>query len=536
MGRRAARLLPAAVAAALVAPLAGHVPAGAAPAPTAASMFPGCASPSPSVNVEVGVVACQEMRSSDLGGLTAFSYYVPPACAPAPGRRCPVLYLLHGFGGDYTSMLGTASHPSAWVAALDSEPAVSPYDTPTPWTEADPSTWVPASPLDMILVAPDGRTTPGGYGPAPGFDGYWADWNPRYAKGGDEQTYDTPAPRFADFVAYELPAYVDAHFPVGRGRDWQALAGTSLGGYGSYAIGLLHPDLWSSIGAVSGIMNILLLPGLDPSSARSPVGVSPPAPVPYEQLPGHLVPLADVPGPLQDFAVATYAFGDPTSDQAYYRGNQPRDLAFNALAHASDGQQSLYIRGFSNDAVPRQASDFANPSGYLTAQAFEALVLTTNQELNAAFDDEGVSYHYELHPGIHEDAYWNPWLRSQEEAQYARLLHPGGGGNPPPPPAVFSYRSIFRDFTVWGWHVQVQRADVEFLQLSGVSCSGFTLRGTGTVTVTVPAACGTGFDGSRTVPVDLGPSMPLDAQGTADALPVYGRTVTVALQPLRPSP
>jgi hypothetical protein len=248
------------------------------------------------------------------------------------------------------------------------------------------------------------------------------------------------------------------------------------------------------------------------------------------------VPLADVPGPLQDFAVATYAFGDPTSDQAYYRGNQPRDLAFNALAHASDGQQSLYIRGFSNDAVPRQASDFANPSGYLTAQAFEALVLTTNQELNAAFDDEGVSYHYELHPGIHEDAYWNPWLRSQEEAQYARLLHPGGGGNPPPPPAVFSYRSIFRDFTVWGWHVQVQRADVEFLQLSGVSCSGFTLRGTGTVTVTVPAACGTGFDGSRTVPVDLGPSMPLDAQGTADALPVYGRTVTVALQPLRPSP
>lgn len=485
--------------------------------PTAASMFPGCASPASTINITIGTVACQEMPTADLGGVTAFSYYVPPACASSARRRCPVLYLLHGFGGDYTSMLGTAKSPTAWVAALDRQPPVSPYDTSTPWTESDPAKWVPAPALDMVLVAPDGRTTPGGYGPGPGYDGYWANWNPRYAAGGNAQTYGTPAPRFADFVAYELPSYVDAHFQVGQGRDSQALAGTSLGGYGSYAIGLLHPDLWSSIGAVSGIMNILLLPGLDPTKTTSPVGVS--APVPYQQIPGHLVPLADVPGPLQDFAVATYAFGDPSADQAYYRGNQPRDLAFNALAFTAAGKQSLSIRGFSNDAIPREASDFTNPSGYLTAQAFEALVLASNQELNAAFNDEGVSYQYELHPGIHEDAYWNPWLRSQEVAQYDTFLHPA------PPPKSFSYRTISTNFSVWGWRVQVQRPAVEFLQMTDVSCSGFTVRGSGTVVVTPPATCG-----SNAVKVNLGPSSPADAQGTADSTPVYGTTVTVRLR------
>src|SRR4051794_37127149 len=50
--------------------------------------------------VAVGVVACRTMPSADLGGTTAFSYFVPPGCA---AHRCPTLYLLHGFGGDLTS-------------------------------------------------------------------------------------------------------------------------------------------------------------------------------------------------------------------------------------------------------------------------------------------------------------------------------------------------------------------------------------------------------------------------------------------------
>src|SRR5205823_685858 len=84
----------------------------------------------------------QELTSPALGGTTAFSYFVPPACAPASGRRCPVLYLLHGFGGDYTSMLGTAAHPSAWVASVGSGPPVDPHRVADPWNYSDPAHWV----------------------------------------------------------------------------------------------------------------------------------------------------------------------------------------------------------------------------------------------------------------------------------------------------------------------------------------------------------------------------------------------------------
>ena len=503
----------------------------------AAAMFPGCRPvTSTRLPVVVGRITCVQTTSRLLGGTTAFSYYVPPACAPARSRKCPTLYLLHGFGGDYTSMLGTAKAPTAWVAALDHAPPTPPEDSPTPWTESDPTQWKPASALDLVLVAPDGRTTPGGYGPRAGLDGYWADWNPRYAAGGDEATYPTPAPRFASYVVDELIPYVESNLPVGRGRDWRALAGTSLGGYGSYAIGLEHPDYWASLGAVSGIMNILLLPGLDPDPGGGTGGVSAPASVAYTPLPGHLLPLSAAPGPAADFAAATYAFGDPSADQAYYRGYQPVDLAYNALAFSGrDGHrtQSVYLRGFSNDALPRQAADVASPPDYLVAQGFEALVLATNVELNHAFDDLGVTYAYQRHPGIHEDAYWNPWLREQEVAQYQHLAHAGGGGSPPPAPSSFDYRTVDTDFSVWGWHVHAQRPDIEFLEMTSTSCTGVTLQGTGKVTVTVPEACHTGWHSQRTFTVDLGPASPIDAPAGADATPAYGRSVVVHLTPIR---
>src|SRR5581483_7856024 len=165
-------------------------------------------------------------------------------------------------------------------------------------------------------------------------------------------------------------------------------------------------------------------------------------------------------------------------DGAYYRGRMPVDLARNAHARAH-GVQSVMIRGFSNDTIPRTAADVTSFPGYEVAQAFEDLVFVTNQELNHSFADEGVRQHYELHPGIHADEYWNPWLREQVVAQYAALRHADGSGHPPPAPTVFDYRSTATSFAVWGWHVRVTRPTIEFLNLDDVSCSGLTLRGSG---------------------------------------------------------
>lgn len=433
----------------------------------------------------VGVVTCRREPAPDLGGTTAFSYFVPAGCAR---RRCPTLYLLHGFGGDLTSMLGTARDPSAWVAALDSEPAVSPYRTPTPWKYADQAKWKPAAPLDLVLVAPDGRTVPGGYGPGPLLDGFWVDWNPRYGRGGDRQSYPSPPPRFASYVVDELVPFVERHLHVARGRASRILDGESLGGYGSYAIGLTHPDRWASIGADSGIMNILLAPGL------ADLG---PLPDGLPDLLGGTVPLNGLPGTAQDVAVVLYAFGDPAADEGYYLARQPVDLALNAAAFAR-GRQSLMIRGFSNDTLPRVSADLSLP-GYLTAQAFEDLVLPTNVEMNQAFAAAGVRQHYELHPGIHEDRYWNPWLRAQLVAQYAVVRHADGGGAPPPVPTRFSYLSGARSFGVWGWRVRDRDERPGMLTITDASCRGLTLRGTGEVTVRPAPRCD-----ARDVRVELG--------------------------------
>ena len=487
---------------AVIAALAAVV-AGVAPVPGhAAGPYDGCAGPGS--DVQIGVVACQTLPSKALGGTTAFSYYVPPACRD---QRCPTLYLLHGFGGDLHSMLGTTETPSGWITALTKAPA-----------------------LPVVLVAPDGRTVPSGYGPGAALEGFWADWNPRYAKDGDSPRYDTPAPRFAAELTDELVPYVEARFPVGHGREWRSLAGTSLGGYGSYAIGLQHPDFFASIGAVSGIMNILLLPGLDASAGGGSGGVAPPAQLPATSVPGVAgasAPLNALPEQARGFAVATYAFGDPSVDQSYYRGHMPRDLAINAHALQvvkSKATQSLVVHGFSNDAVPRQASDFSNPPGYFGAQAFEAIVLVSNIEQNQAFADAGVQQHYEMHPGIHSDVYWDPYLRGQIEAQYAAMRHPDGGGNPPPLPTAFDYRSTAARFAVWGWRVAVRRTASEFTDLTDVTCAGLTIRGTGDVTVTPPPRCH-----AAAVTVHLGPGMPTDAPAGTDEAPVYGNVAHVHL-------
>ena len=509
-----------------------------------AEEFAGCAPPPAApgpIALTVGAVACQLVDASDtIGGVTAFSYYVPPACDPAiePRRTCPVLTLLHGFGGTWQSEAGATDRPSAKVLSLFSEPPVDPYAVSDPWNYSDTSQWVPADPLDFIVIAPHGRTIEGGFGPVGGLDSFYTNWNPRYAladEGNPDGVYDGPPPRFDDFIARDLIAFVEERFvTAGRGREWRALQGTSLGGYGAYALGLKHPDVWASIGSVSGAHNFLFAPWLNPSTTvpSDGAGVGIPG-VPYARLPGAgpRVPIASLPEQMQGFAVSFYAFGDPAADHAFYRGNMPRDLAMNARAHNGDAQ-SLALRGFVNDAIPRTAADIADFPGYLVAQAFEGIVLTMNVGMELAFDDEGVEREFEIHPGLHSGRYWNAFLRAQMEAQYAAVRHWDGTGSPPAAPDRFDYRTVATAFDVWGWRFEVDRDPVEFLTLRRVSCDGLSLQGTGLVTVHVPASCGTGFNGEADLTVDLGGGHPIDEPLGLGALPIYGTARTITLTPL----
>jgi len=275
-------------------------------ADTAEALFDDC---QPAMRTDT--IACRTMTSALVGDgvTTAFSYYLPSACSAS--SPCPVLYLLHGFGGDYHSMLGTAAKPSGWVRSLDSGPPVDPRQVADPWNYSNPDDpdhrWIPLEPIRFILVAPHGRTVPGGYGPAR--------ISTASGRTGTRATLPAVTRRATIRRRRGSSAFCWTSscrswrrtFPTEPRREWRALAGTSLGGYGSYKNGLQHPDVWSSMGSVSGAHNFLFAPAPDPIQATAPIGIQPPAPLAYQPLPGMggRVPL--LPDPLTGFGVALVA-------------------------------------------------------------------------------------------------------------------------------------------------------------------------------------------------------------------------------------
>jgi S-formylglutathione hydrolase FrmB len=482
----------------------------------------------------VGAVACQRVDSAAVGGITAFSYYVPEACARR-SQKCPVVYLLHGTGGSYRAyyLLGAVGEPTpAIVAALTSEPPVDPNAVSDPWTYNDPTKWVAAPALDMVLIAPHNKTVPGGYGPEAGVDGLWADWNPRYARDGDRPAYATLPPKFESMVVDELVPYVEAHFPVGRGREHRALFGISQGALGVLKFGLQHPDMFSALNPVSGAsipfgyaQGSAQLRGILP-------GVGSPVAVPRQALPGvapGLLPQGNVGTPVDNLVTGVkgyvYSMGDPAADEAYWRGNTTQDLAGNARAWAG-AVHSLATYIVNGNVVPRPGD--TNATG-IFLEAFANYISLAQRN---AFDQEGVPYTSVVHPGTHDTSYQVPFFRDDLETLYANLRHADGGGNPAPWPSRFDYRSIRNDFTIWNWRFNVERETVEFLNVRDATCDKLTLQGSGSVTVTVPEACGSGRDGSSTFTVDLGPSAPTDEHTPAGTAGAYGHKATIALSPL----
>ncbi|WEM41742.1 S-formylglutathione hydrolase [Photobacterium sp. DA100] len=107
-----------------------------------------------------------------------------------------------------------------------------------------------AAELGIAIVAPD--TSPRGEGvpddPEGAYDfglgaGFYvnatqAPWNRHY------QMYD--------YVVNELPALVEAHFPV---SDKRAISGHSMGGHGALMIALRNPSRYNSVSAFSPISN-----------------------------------------------------------------------------------------------------------------------------------------------------------------------------------------------------------------------------------------------------------------------------------------
>jgi len=131
--------------------------------------------------------------------------YLPPSYEREPGRRYPVVYTLHGFGLHATQWVGFAN-----VSGLEKGLAA-------------------GTTKEMILVSPDAFTLHNG------------SFYSNSKTTGDWET----------FIAVELVQYIDSHYRTMPDRMSRGLTGHSMGGYGTFRIGMKHPEVFSSLYAMS---------------------------------------------------------------------------------------------------------------------------------------------------------------------------------------------------------------------------------------------------------------------------------------------
>lgn len=113
--------------------------------------------------------------------------------------RFPVTYLLHGYSGWYAN----------WIIRV---PSLQQY----------------ADQFRMIIVCPEGKNN----------------W---YM---DSPVNDSI--RWETYIAKEIPAYVDAHYPTIAQRNARAITGLSMGGHGGLYLGLRNAGTFGACGSMSG--------------------------------------------------------------------------------------------------------------------------------------------------------------------------------------------------------------------------------------------------------------------------------------------
>lgn len=134
-------------------------------------------------------------------------YVVPDKATGRKAVHCPVIYLLHGYGGNERD-----------------------------WTSHKTDLGEIADEKGIIFVCPDGANS-----------WYWdSPRNPHY--------------RYETFISTELIAYTDKHFATRPRREARAITGLSMGGHGALWNAFRHPDVFGAVGSMSGGVDIRPFP------------------------------------------------------------------------------------------------------------------------------------------------------------------------------------------------------------------------------------------------------------------------------------
>ena len=144
----------------------------------------------------------ERITSVALNGDVHARVVLPASYDDAPQRRYPVIYFLHGLPAGASAYQG-----NTWLANA--------------MAQLGPA----------ILVLPQGARD--------------ADTDPEYLNWGSGRNWE-------NYIARELPRYIDAHFRTIPTRAGRAIVGVSAGGYGATIVGLHHVATFSVIEAWSG--------------------------------------------------------------------------------------------------------------------------------------------------------------------------------------------------------------------------------------------------------------------------------------------
>ena len=178
-------------------------------------------------NVPHGKLEMITYESKTVGTSRKANVYTPPGYSK--DKKYPVLYLLHGIGGDETEWERFA-HPDVLLDNLIADGKATP----------------------MIVVMPNGRAQ--------------ADDHPK----GNAMSSAPAFAKFEDDLLKDVIPAIESRYSVQADREHRALAGLSMGGGQSLNFGLAHLDTFAWIGGFSSAPNTKppaqLLP--DPDQAK----------------------------------------------------------------------------------------------------------------------------------------------------------------------------------------------------------------------------------------------------------------------------
>ena len=161
-----------------------------------------CASSAFAAHVDTLMVPSASMNKS-----VEVVIVVPDAMYRPDAKPCPVVYLLHGFGGNART-----------------------------WLDIKPNLPQLSDEKGMIFVCPDGKAS-----------WYW-------------DSPKNPDVRYETFTSSELVEYVDSHYTTIARREGRAITGLSMGGHGALWNAIRHKDVFGACGSMSGGVDIRPFP------------------------------------------------------------------------------------------------------------------------------------------------------------------------------------------------------------------------------------------------------------------------------------